>query len=302
MLGRTYHRFKRFRSRNEGRLASSAWGFAVGRIYAHPKLRRTLTAILPRPREPQNWAFLVGCYNSGTTILRDVLDAHPLVSTLPREGVKLTSAFPDLQAGGWIRMLMRNRDKWTMPEENAVRIAEVAKRDWGPLWSRKATIYLEKSITHSVRMPWLEQTFGNPYFIVIRRNGYCVCEGIARRAQPTGAAREEIGETYPMRLLAEQWFAVNETIDDALPGLRHVHVLSYEELVEDPLGVVGGLYEFLGLSRPEMAMVEGALHIEGQPFAIRNMNPSSLDRLSDTDRAEAGPIMAPLFEKYGYDV
>ena len=302
MPSRLYARFRRFTTRNEGRIVSSAWNHTVGRIYAKPWIRRGLTALLPRPREPRDWAFLVGCYNSGTTILRDVLDAHPLVSTLPREGVKLTDAFPDLQAGGWIRMLLRNRDSWQMPEEGAAVIANRAKRDWGLLWSRKAAVYLEKSITHSVRTPWLERAFDHPRFIVIRRNGYCVCEGIRRRAQPTGEARKEIGDTYPMRLLAEQWVAINETIDTDMQGLRHVHELSYEGLVADPLGTVGGIYDFLGLSHPPMSMIEDVLHINGHPFAIRDMNPSSLGRLSDADRAEAGSVMAPLLGKYGYDV
>ena len=295
-------RWRRFSARNQGRISSSAWNFAVGRMFANPRFRHVYTALIPKPREPRDWTFLVGCYNSGTTILREILDAHQSVSSLPREGVRLTDAFPDLQADGWVRMLLAHQDQWQMPEDRMRYLADRAKRDWGPLWSRKAEIFLEKSIAHSVRMRWLEQAFDHPRFIVIRRNGYCVCEGIRRRASPRDKAREQIGDTYPMRLLAEQWVAINETIDDALPHLKHTHVVHYENLVTQPLDTIAGIYDFLGLDRGQMVMRDGVLHSNGRPFAIQNMNPSSLARLSVKDCENAAPILSPLFEKYGYNV
>ena len=40
------------------------------------------------------WLFILGVNNSGTTILSKILETHPEIRTLPKEGQHLTTAFP----------------------------------------------------------------------------------------------------------------------------------------------------------------------------------------------------------------
>src|SRR5690606_5918555 len=145
-----------------------------------------------RPREPETWVFMGGCYNSGTTILREMIGAHPAVASLPREGVELTDAFPVLEADGWVRMWFRNADKADLSGREPVALADRAKRAWSPWWRRDARAFSEKSIIHGAWMPTLDAGFSNARFIGVIRNGYCVCEGIRRRARPSGKARETL--------------------------------------------------------------------------------------------------------------
>ena len=300
LLGLTA-RVRRFASRNQGRLASSAWTWFVGRAYAQPITRRLVSRAFPA-RQPEKWAFLVGCYNSGTTILREVLGAHPSIGTLPREGVVLTDRFPDLQADGWTRMLLRNRAKWEMPRNDIpARVSRII-HDWSPMWARNASVFLEKSITHSVRMPWLEAAFKSPHFITIVRNGYCVCEGVRRRAAPTGKAALQIGDDYPMTLLGEQWVAINVQIDDAIPNVRHVISISYEELFADPVAILQAIFTFLGVEIPPLSFREGVLTMDKTEFRIENMNASSLARLSSGDLASASEIMSSKLRQHGYAI
>lgn len=48
-------------------------------------LREIKISFTPVPR-PDKWLFVVGCYNSGTTLLAEMLSRHPNISGLPTEG------------------------------------------------------------------------------------------------------------------------------------------------------------------------------------------------------------------------
>ena len=131
-------KFGRFLARNGGDLWRGLKRDIAVKLYRQPVIRR-FVRLFYSPRNPEKWLFLVGCYNSGTTILRDIVASHPNVSDLPFEGVKLTSAFPDLEVGGWPRMMYRNKAHWDKIDSNA---ANLARADWSPWWGKSATICL----------------------------------------------------------------------------------------------------------------------------------------------------------------
>ena len=41
---------------------------------------------------PERWIFIIGCYNSGTTILASILNRHPSIGGLRTEGAFLTDS------------------------------------------------------------------------------------------------------------------------------------------------------------------------------------------------------------------
>ena len=62
-----------------------------------------------RSLAPDRWVFVVGCYNSGTTLLANLLEAHPAINGLAREGVELTDALRRPELAGWPRMCWAGR-------------------------------------------------------------------------------------------------------------------------------------------------------------------------------------------------
>ncbi|MBK9319321.1 MAG: sulfotransferase [Bacteroidetes bacterium] len=44
--------------------------------------------------EPEKWVFILGCYNSGTTLLHKLLATHSDIGSMPNEGQFYSSQLP----------------------------------------------------------------------------------------------------------------------------------------------------------------------------------------------------------------
>ena len=292
-------KFERFRARNEGHLVRGFFREALSKAYLRPGFRTLVRPLVPL-KKPEKWLFVVGCFNSGTTILRRLLESHPDISALAGEGAKLTSAFPDLEEGGWPRMMYANRSRWTLPDAGATERARMAQRDWSIWFDRHAKVFFEKSIDHATRMEWLDRYFPNTHFVSIIRNGYCVNEGIMRRARPLGQARQQVGATYPPELVAEQWVAFEETIRASAGRVSRHHSLRYEDLTDDPARELSRIYSFLGLTIPEIRWNPPIIEIADERHELINQNEKSIARLSNGDIEKMRPIMADAMARNGY--
>jgi len=290
-------RIKRFVERNEGRVARMAVRSLALRAYLHEGVRRVVRPVVPK-RVPVRWAFLVGCYNSGTTVFKDLISAHPEIRTLPVEGARLTSVLPMPEDFGWNRMWTRCEERMT--PQTGPEGAERIIRDWSPWWGRGGTVFLEKSIANGARIPWLAANFDDAYFIGLTRDGYCVSEGIRRRARPRGAA-EKAGPRYPLSACAGQWVAANEKLMEASKKTARFKLISYERLVESPAEVLTEVWRFLGLDPAPVLEKDGAVEVRGRRFPLRDMNPESLSRLSPKDVEELTQILAPMQTRLGYE-
>ena len=292
----------RFLARNGGNIWGGLWREIFTKLYLRPRFRR-LIAPWFRVREPRTWLFLVGCYNSGTTILRDILQAHPDVSGLPFEGVKFTSAFPDLERQDWPRMMYRFRDDWDLADERADDVVARAKRDWAPWWRRGALVFLEKSIDHSTRIAWLDRHFGDTAFIGIIRNGYAVSEGVLRRSRPGPDAVRELGqETYPLDDVGQQWRVFADRIEHDLGQVQNGLLLRYETLMHDPVTTMSQVYGFLGLPIPKMSFADGVLDVEGTRFRLENQDQIAIARLTPLQKTGLAQAMSPTIDRFEYHV
>lgn len=294
-------KLKRFQARSEGDLISGFLRESSVWLYRKPAIRALARQVAPR-REPEKWLFLVGCYNSGTTVLRRLLESHPDIASFPHEGVNLTDAFPDLEAGGWPRMMYANHDCWEMATDGGEGRAERARRDWAIWWPRRAKVYLEKSIDHSTRMPWLDQHFPNAHFIAITRNGYCVSEGILRRSRPQGQAAVRVGAIYPVRMVAEQWVEIDRVVTRSCSLVRRCHSLRYEDLMADPVGELTKMFSFLNLPIPTLEREGAEIAIGKKRHELIDQNGASLARISDEDIAIMSEIMGETLALHGYRV
>lgn len=296
-------KIKRFIERNKGALVRKSIAEASARAYLNPKVRKAVTSF-SKVREPRVWLFMGGCYNSGTTILRELLGSHSMVSALPREGVRFTTAFPNLEKNGWTRMWWKNADLAELPDEKAIERVLQAKTDWAPWWKSGTDIFLEKSISHGSRMAWLDRHFENARFVGVIRNGYCAAEGIRRRARASGEALEELrSEVYPIELAGQQWVTANEHLLRDMPKLKHFHLVRYEDFVTNPIDHIQKLCNFLELDAYEAELVdEGKISFNGRIFTISNMNDSSIERLTPKDIKTINPVIKTMMDRLGYPI
>jgi len=296
-------RINRFTERNRGAVLSKAWEATLVRLWLRLRLREALRPMI-RPRQPQGWIFMGGCYNSGTTILREILGAHPDIGTLPREGLDLTDAFPDLEQGGWPRMGFRNAQMIDQVNADPTAAADRAQRDWSLWWDRGAKVFLEKSILHGAWMPALEQGFQGARFIGVVRNGYCACEGIRRRSRPAGVAAQLLGQaTYPIDEVGRQWVFSNQALRRDGPKLGQYREIRYEDFTANPAGTARDLFRFVGLDdRLVQDQGGGKIRVGTREFTISNQNADSIARLTSSDLAAINPVISPMMRDLGYDV
>ena len=287
----------RFLARNGGNLWGGLKTDVSVTLYKKAWVRRLVRGFY-KETKPQKWLFLVGCYNSGTTILRDILEAHPQVSSLPFEGVKLTDAFPNLEEGGWPRMMYRHRDLWDQISENA---GDRARRDWAPWWRKDASVYLEKSIDHSTRIKWLDKNFTNAYFLSITRNGLSVIEGISRRAKPYGSARYELkSDTYPYDMIADQWVEFENKISEDIKYVENGLRVTYEDLVDNPVKTLSNIFNFLGLSDVHVSKNGVKTIVNGRVYELINQNNKAISRLDAVTKKQIRDRIGSDLERLGY--
>lgn len=252
------------------------------------RLRRLRLAWLGRYgtlTTPGQWVFIVGCYNSGTTLLHDVLAGHPDVAHLPREGQYCTDQLLVPSDAGLARAWATAPQKFALYEDSGPPPDPLrTQRQWSSLMSDPGRpVFLEKSIPNAARIRWLNAHFRNAYFVAIIRNGYAVAEGIRRKAG------------LPLQQSARQWEASNRIMLQDLKAVDHSMLISYEEFTASPGETLAAIYSFLGLSSAHNLADQRQWTIHGVTSDIRNMNHRSLQQLDAEQRncieAEAGDLL-----------
>ncbi len=267
---------------------------------ARRRLKLSFRALTGKPLAPDKWVFVVGCYNSGTTLLANLLEAHPAISGLAREGVELTDALRRPELAGWPRMWSQCEEWVSMrPDETTNERAERIKRQWSHHTDDSGLI-IEKSIANMTRLEFLAAHFQPAYFIHIVRNGYAVSEGIMRRSNPQDWGRMEFGETYPAELAAGQWQRSYQRFQESRDKLANVLELTYEALTEEPAENLSAISAFLGIEPFDPALLEQEWSFREINSSIRNMNDSSIARLSSDEVEAIDGAAGPLLRELGY--
>ena len=253
--------------------------------------------------EDKKWIFILGCYNSGTTLLKDIIATHPQVGALPGEGVRFTDSLPRPEDFGWNRMWCRclNQIRLQPGAGMALRAARI-KKQWSVLYPSGRPFLLEKSVANAVRTPFLDAYFSPAYFIYLVRNGYAVAEGIRRKANPARYGNPDYQSTYPISLCAEQWCATDRVLMQDRPLLNRFMCLKYEELAATPRECLRAVTDFLELDPLQEDRWERSWRIHGVQSEIRDMNEAAQERLSAEDREEISEVARDMLEKYGYTI
>jgi hypothetical protein len=270
----------------------------LDRLVMQPLVQRML---LPFGRDVRDkrWVFILGCYNSGTTLLAEMLQSHPAFGGLPNEGAFLTDVLPYPERFGWPRMWVECADKLRISPDDHRRALRI-RRQWS-LWLRGDSPYVvEKSVSNVLRIDFLASQFEQAHFVYIVRNGYAVAQGIRRKAN-LRRWKNPLGlQEYPIEMCARQWAETDRVVRSSPHFPDRIHVVRYEELTEDPTTVMNELWRSLGADELGTSDMWRDLQVHEVRSDVKNMNARSLQQLTAEDVRTITSVCADELERYGY--
>ena len=240
--------------------------------------REIRIALTPVPRG-KTWVFLVGCYNSGTTLLAELLGQHPSISALPTEGHFITDQFVKDYEVGLPRMWVDREDLFRLTEDDNGPDPVRVKKEWCMRLDLNKPVLLEKSPSNTAKTRWLQRHFENAHFIGIVRNGYAVAEGISRKAEP-----HHLAEGWPIEKSAWQWRRSNEILQQDAKHLEKFLHVTYEDLVSDTNKTLSQITRFIDIPDFEHIESDKSWKIHERNEKVHDMNGESITRFW------AGPV------------
>ncbi len=256
--------------------------------------REVRIALTPMPKD-KTWVFLVGCYNSGTTLLAELLGQHPSISALETEGHFITDQFIKDYDIGLPRMWVKREDLFRLDETSTGPDPVRVKKEWAMRLDLRKPVLLEKSPPNSARTRWLQAHFENARFVGIIRNGYAVAEGITRKADP-----KHLKDSWPIGMSAYQWQRSNEVLLEDAKHLEHFLWVSYEELAADTAATLNRITRFIGIDDFEGFEQDRSWSIHERDEKVRNMNQESIDRLDDEQIATINEVAGDMLDRFNY--
>jgi len=245
----------------------------------------------------KRWIFIVGCYNSGTTLLDRILRQHPAIAGLPREGQFLTEGLLTPKAAGVPRLWAQQEALFRFAPNTKVAEAQQAQQDWLQQLDKPDTLYaLEKSPTNTARTLWLQHHFDNAYFIYIVRNGYATAIGIHDKII------QDFGELFPDLLAkaAGQWRRSLEVMETDAPLLKRQLQIRYEALTTTPTQILRQITDFLELDALPDPLLNQPYHIHALQAPISNQNPPRLAAMTPLQAETIERVAGAYLQQYGY--
>lgn len=189
-------------------------------------------------------AFVCGLHRSGTSALARVIGAHPQVSNLSGTGVKEDEGqhLQDVylrarKHGGPGRFAFAPGAHLT--RDDARRTHAAAERllaSWAPFWDLSCDVLLEKSPPNLLMTAFLHELFPAASFVAITRHPVAVALSTSKWLR-WGSMHRSV----------EHWLRAHEIFAEDSAHLPRVHVMRYEQLVEDPIQPLRDVGDFLGL-------------------------------------------------------
>lgn len=243
--------------------------------------------------------FVIGCNNSGTTILWQALKQHPLLSGPDVEGQDLEDLPMKLRhflGKATFRLWAHPQFKLSyylteadFRQDEADKTAEVYGR-----FVRPGTRFIEKTPSNVGRAQLLQAYFPDAYFVPIVRNGYAVAEGTVRKRKDDPDRPQFAGLFTTIEEAAEQWFRANFFILSQGHFLKRYldPPVKYEDLVADPESVLYRVLQFCDLPT------------EGFPIPTfrQGLNDEQIARLSLYEIEVVTRIAGPALFHFGYEI
>ena len=252
-----------------------------------------------------DWILVLGCNNSGTTLIDNILRRHPDIDCLPREGqFCCKKIYPTAVDGGVGRVWTQKPNEYVWDETTEYDAKDLLEH-WFSIRMKggERRFMMEKSPPHATKSRWFqkyihEKTGKYPYFICVVRNGYAVAEGTIRRC------REERGETRTYAETATHWSEVNRILLEDMKHLKKSVLFKYEDIGKNYNDFRQVLGDFLGLdplSFPEKRhIVMRFNHRHALTIGIKNFNRAQIDKMSIDDIRTVNEHAGPMLKQLGY--
>ena len=265
--------------------------------------------------EAQPRVFVVGCPRTGTTLVQRLLGAHTRVAALPDESRFFVFVVPERQRWRWLRRLgLASRQtkfafEWlseVMARDSEDDAPFVRRPRFSPFtrrharafvsamdeWAarRGASIWVEKSPDHLLRIAEIEQHVPGARFIHVVRSGI---DTVASLYEVTHANTDDWwGHAWSIDECIDRW---NDSIVETAVQLGNpAHLLlRYEDLVERPEDELRRVCSFIGIEFEEQMLTaergnsRDVVYHQNLGKPIQNFNDSRSRRIfSATQRAE----------------
>jgi len=209
----------------------------------------------------KTFIFIGGVHKSGTSLLHEILRSHPEISGFSNTGVPedegqlLQSVYPPaFTYGGAGRFGFHEESH--MEEHHPLATQENAEAlftQWGQYWDLNKHYLIEKSPPNILKTRFLQHLFPNSRFIILFRHPIAVA--FATRKWRTTSIPSLIDHT----LRCYESFLLD------LPLLSGVHLLRYEEFVNDPQSTLQEICSWIGI-KPHSFRYEITPHINQAYF------------------------------------
>lgn len=265
------------------------------------KLFHKISYFMGNDLNPEKWVFVIGCYNSGTTLLSTLLSKHTEIDGLPLEGVYLTDVLSKAEDFGWTRMWHKCVKKIKIDcDDISDKTITKIKRQWSIYLKKNSRIILEKSQENAARLMFLDKYFKPAYFIYIVRNGYAVSSGIRKKSNLKKRKNPIFRHEYPIELCAKQWTYTDRIVQESKKFISNFIQISYEELTSNPLVTIKKITKFLKIDDFPEDLLKRDFLINNVCSKIKNMNSENLSYLSKEDILKINSIASDTLLKYGY--
>ncbi len=258
------------------------WYFAGGRRHFNRFSTEMISA--------HKWCFVVGCNNSGTSLLQSMLESTSQISTFQSEGQFYTRTLRRAERRGYERVWTEYVNDLAMSADDSLECVPRLVHDWlisMPSPARK--VIVEKTPANVVRMEWLQNAFPNSYFIGLVRNGYAVSEGIRRK-----------GDKSILRA-ARHWNDVNSVMLNRSKNVDRFTQVRYEHLVDRHDEVMLDLVRFLDIDKPIQVQLKARpASIREDHRSLRNFNSESISRLTEDDRRVVYENAREMLDHFDY--
>ena len=256
----------------------------------------------PRAANPRAHVFLVGFPRSGTTLLENVLAAHPEVVSLEEKACLAAPSETYLSSDEGLEHLAR------MSAGEAIRQRDgywTAVRSFGV--EPRGRVFIDKMPLASVALPLIAKLFPNALVLFARRDPRDVVLSCFRRRFGMNASMYQLLTLEGAAAYYDAVMRLSELYRELLPLPQHE--VRYESLVEDfeataraacaflGLGWDEGMADFAagarsrGISTPSAAQVTRGLNREGQGAWRRYAE----------QMAPVLPVLKPWVERFGYE-